>query len=208
VSPRARTITAAVVAAVIIVAGFSYAIGRTPTYESTASLVLAPNVTDRSELPNILDGFTASGTSGTYVEALSSPDVIRKAGSPPVSISVRAVPDTRVITMTASGGQADVRPGLNKVITAARTASTQLNDLWSLDVIASPSAPAASGPKTTLIFAATVLLAALGALFVLVILGRLGADSSVGSVIPVPGTGSVSAAQSASRRRVRRRAGG
>jgi hypothetical protein len=207
-SSRARTIAALAVAVVILSAGISYVLERSPSYESSASLVLTPTTKNPSELPTVFDGFTASGASGTFVELLSSPDTLRAAGSPPVSIAVRAVPDTRVISVTASGGKDAVRPGLDRLVNAARASGGKLRDLWSLNVLASPSPAVVSGPKTSLILLATILLAALGALFVLVVLGRLGAEASGGDVLPGPGSGTLTASRAESRRRARRSAGG
>ncbi len=80
-------VTAIVVAVgtVIFAAGVAYTLIRPITYQSDATMVLAPTPTKPSDLPNVLDSFQRSGTAGTYVELLASEDTKKRAGSPPVT---------------------------------------------------------------------------------------------------------------------------
>jgi hypothetical protein len=167
-------VAAAVVAGLILVAGFSYAATRTTSYQSSASLLLAPKVgTSPDVLSSLLDSFQRSGTAGTYVELISSKDTLTRAGVPAgVTVSVRSVPDARTINVEADGPENVVQPALRGVIKATQAREGELGDVWRAQVLGSPSAPAVSGISKTQLFAATILLAILGALFVIVVLRR------------------------------------
>jgi hypothetical protein len=167
-------VAAAVVAGLILVAGFSYAATRTTSYQSSASLLLAPKAgTSPDVLSSLLDSFQRSGTAGTYVELISSKDTLTRAGVPAgVTVSVRSVPDARTINVEADGPENVVQPALRGVIKATQAREGELGDVWRAQVLGSPSAPAVSGISKTQLFAATILLAILGALFVIVVLRR------------------------------------
>lgn len=172
---RTRSIgtVAAVVALLVLAAGSAYALVRPVEWQSTAQLVLVPTPTDPGDIPNTLDGLSASGTLGTYVELLSSPDLKRRAGSPPVALTVRSVPDSRVINLTTVGGKGSVRSGLTAIVQAGADAQSSLRDLWSLRTIREPSAPERAGVPTSALLLASALLALLAALVVVVALRRL-----------------------------------
>lgn len=167
-------LAAAVVAGLILIAGFSYAATRTTTYKSTASLLLAPKAgTSPDVLSSLLDSFQRSGTAGTYVELISSKDTLNRSGAPAgISVSVRAVPDARTINVEADGPENQVQPALRGVIRATQARESELGDVWRAQVLGSPTAPEVSGISKSALLAATVLLAILGALFVLVVLRR------------------------------------
>ena len=95
------TVTIAV-ATVILFAGFAYSIVRPITYQSQATLVMVAQPTDPDDLAGVLDSFQRSGAAGTYVELLASEDTLKRAGDPPVTVTVRSVPDTRAIRLVAS----------------------------------------------------------------------------------------------------------
>ena len=129
-------VTALLLAALVLSAGLSWALLRPVRYQSSATLVLAPAPVDSKAVPSLLDSYQRSGTIGTFVELLSSSDVWGRAGYPPVSITVRAIPDTRAINVRASGEQQRaVQPGLAAVIRAATASQGQLGDLWQLRVL-------------------------------------------------------------------------
>ena len=62
-----------------------------------------PVPSSSAEIANLTGSFANSGTLGTYVEYISSINPEPKAGGPPVSLSVRGVPDTRAIDVTTTG---------------------------------------------------------------------------------------------------------
>jgi hypothetical protein len=168
---------AAAVGLVVLFVGVVYAATRTPTYESTAALVLAPKTLKSDELPSVLDGFTSAGTSGTFVELIASRDTLVTAGSPAVTVDVRAVPDTRVINVTATGARDVVQPGLTALLRASQSAQSGLGDVWQLKTIATPSAPARKGVGSVAIVLAAALLAMIAAAAMLALFGRLGGDA-------------------------------
>ena len=172
---RTRSVgtVAVVVALIVLVAGSAYALARPVQWQSTAQLVLVPTPADPGDIPNTLDGLSASGTLGTYVELLASPDLKRRAGSPPVALSVRAVPDSRVINLTTVGSKEAVQSGLTAIVQAGADAQNSLRDLWTLRTIQEPSAPERAGVATSVLLLASMLLALLAALVVVVALRRL-----------------------------------
>ena len=172
---RTRTVgtVAAVVALLVLAAGSAYALLRPVDWQSTAQLVLVPTPNDPGDIPNTLDGLAASGTLGTYVELLSSPDLKRRAGSPPVALTVRSVPDSRVINLTTVGSKESVRSGLTAIVQAGAEAQSSLRDLWALRTIREPSEPERAGVATSVLLFASMLLALLAALVVVVALRRL-----------------------------------
>jgi hypothetical protein len=173
VTTNARRTLAAVAALVIAVAGVASTELRPVRYESSGALVLAPSPGTASDKTNLLQGYERSGTIGTFVELLDSEDTYVQAGAPAVDVTVRAVPDTRVIRVTATGSRAAVQPGLNEVMYAAQASQTTLSDLWELRRLERASAPSTAGPSDVQLLGASGLLAVLGGLAVLVLLARL-----------------------------------
>lgn len=165
-----RVAAVAVALAVILIGGV-YALQRTPSYQSSAALVLVPTAKP-AEVPTVLDSFTSAGTSGTFVELISSPGTLAAAGAPPIAVTVRAVPDTRVIDVTATGAQTTVQAGLARLLAAAETEQTSLGDMWKLQQISSPTPATRAGASTTAILAASILLALVAAAATLALLGR------------------------------------
>jgi hypothetical protein len=168
-------VVAGVVAAVILTGGLVYAFARTPSYSSAAAVVLAPRADlSPDDVPILVSSFGGSGTLGTYVQLIVSKETLRMAGSPAVIVEGREVPGSRVINVRAVGGPGAVRPALASVLRAARVAQRTLNDVWQLEVLQSPEPPVPTGPSRNVIIAASAVLAAFGAVFVLVALRRLG----------------------------------
>jgi hypothetical protein len=165
---------AAIVALGILAAGTGYALLRPVTYESNAVVALAPRADIPTEdIPTLVGAFTNSAILGTYVELIAANDTLREAGSPPVTIQARAVPASRVITVTAEGGYDAARPGLVAVLNAAILSAQRLHDAWELRTLQTPQPPAASGPSPGLIVAASVVLASFGVVLLFVVLRHL-----------------------------------
>lgn len=170
---RTRRLISAGVAVAILIAGLAYVSFHTIEYESTAKVVLVPRPTSSSDIPNLLDSFERSNTIGTYVELIGSNDTKELAGSPPVSVTVRGIPGTRALMVTATGAKERVVPALEALVAASRLAQPRLNDPWRLTVIARASKPTRAGPSTAQLLLATVVLSILGALLALTALRRI-----------------------------------
>src|SRR4051812_24497959 len=112
-SNRAIRLTSLAVALAILVVGVAYAFARPAEYQSGATLVLTPSPNKPADQPTLLDSFQRSGTVGTYVELLASDDTLRRAGSPNVTLAVRAIPDSRALRLTTTGDKDVVRPALD-----------------------------------------------------------------------------------------------
>lgn len=168
-----RVVAVLAAAAIVLAAGLAYTATRAIDYESRAVTVLALGKVRPGSAPTLLTNFDRSGVSGTFVELLSAQETLRAAGSPPIAVDVRAVPDTRTIELVATGDEGQVQPGLASVIAAAQRAVPQLNDPFKLRVLDPPSPPQQAGPSTGLLVVATLLLAALAALFVAVVTRRV-----------------------------------
>lgn len=160
-------------AAVVLVVGIAFTLARGRDYESHATVVLSPTVKEAGEITTLLESFERSGTQGTYVELMASNDTTAQARRTGVSISVRAVPNTRAIQVTAKGNEEDVVPALESVIAATKARQRSLSDLFALQVLESPSTPSLSGPGTGILLLATVLLAIFAAIAVIAILRRV-----------------------------------
>jgi uncharacterized protein involved in exopolysaccharide biosynthesis len=160
---RFANLLALAAAVCVLSVGVAYAALRPVSWTSEASIVLAPQAPEADDLPSLLDSFERSGTVGTYVELIASHDTLRRAGSPPVAVTVRAIPDTRVITISTTGERDEVQPALRSVLLAATAAQAGLRDLWKLSVLESPSGPGEAGPSASLVIAASALLAILAA---------------------------------------------
>ena len=188
---RLTTPIAASVATAILAAGSLYAVVRPVRYESHATVVLAPTPSNPKDVPTLLGSFTQSGTAGTYVQLLSSRDTLRLAGSPPVDITVRAIPATRSLEVKSkSRFREAVQPAIASLIAAAKRRQVELKDPWELRVLEQPSSPDEVGAGTGVILIATALLGLLGALLVFAIAGRLGVPPS--RVSPRPQMGAAS----------------
>jgi hypothetical protein len=172
-NPRLVRTVALIVGISVLVAGTAFTLLRHRSWESKAELAVIPASSAISDQANLLGNLQESGTMGTRVELISSKDTLQAAGSPNVQITARALPDTRVIDVTATGEPTDVRAGLADVITAAKAADARLDDAWTLKTITSPTAPAKAGPGTGLLLGATLLLAIIGGVATLIGLGRI-----------------------------------
>lgn len=179
-----------VVALAVLGAGAGYTVTRHISYESTASVVLVPSATNPADLAAATDSFSASGTAGTFVELLAAPDTVRAAHAP-IDITVRAVPDSRVIDVTAHGLRADVQPGLGALLQAASAREGSLRALWTMSILAQPSPPSAAGASTPLLLLAAVLLAILAALVTHVLLRRATGAADLARVEPIVPVGGV-----------------
>lgn len=175
---RAISIAALVAAAAVFVIGIVFATVRDRHYESVATVVLSPSTAEPENIPTLLESFERSGTLGTYVEVMASDDTTAEARAMDVSVTVRAVPDTRAIRLIAEGDEEDVQPALTLVIRATRAKQTALSGLYVLEVLGSPSEPTLAGPDTGVLLLATALLSLFAAVGVVAILRRFGPPGS------------------------------
>ncbi|MEA2347516.1 MAG: hypothetical protein QOG62_1303 [Thermoleophilaceae bacterium] len=148
-------------AVLVLFVGVAFAVIRPVALQSSAKIVLVPVTNHHSTLPSILDGYDSSGAGGSRVELLGSADTLAAAGNPALDLTVRAIPDTRVIDLEATGSTADVQADLGRVMEAARTDAPEIDDLWRMETLQSPSVPVAAPPTDLMVLAATILLAAL-----------------------------------------------
>ena len=164
----------AVVAALAVVAGgIAYIALRHRDWKSSAELSVNPDSGSVDTQANLLGNLQESGTIGTRVELISSKDTLDAAGNPPIQITVRSIPDTRVIDVSATGAEDDVSPGLDSILQAAKDGDNKLGDPWTLRIIASPSTPVLAGPSDSVLAAATALLAILAGIATLAALRSL-----------------------------------
>lgn len=164
-----------IVALAVGIAGLLYTATRTATYESTAQIALVPGAKDPAVDANLLSSVSSAGTVGTYVELYGSADVVRAAGDPPVDITVRSVPDSRIIRITAKGPQDAVQNDLRRILSAGLAQEPRLNDSWGTAVIQQPTTPEKSPPSTAMLLLATLLLAILAGVLTAVLLRRAAA---------------------------------
>jgi hypothetical protein len=173
-SKRARRVAlaaAAVAALAVLVAGTFYAAQPRRNYQSQMSFVLAPRHNLGSAIrAGLIESFANSSAAGTYVELLASRASSAGRG---VSIAARAVPDTRVINLTAGGSQGTVVPGLTAVAHSVAAAQSTLSDLWALAVLQNPSPPDLTGTSQNVVMLVTILLALLAAAAVVVGLSQV-----------------------------------
>lgn len=175
------TLITVAVATIIFFAGIAYALVRPVSYQSQATLVLVPAPADPGDLPGILDSFQRSGTAVTYVELLASSSLLKQAGDPPVTISVRSVPDSRIIRISASATDKDiVKPALASLLTAADREQEKLVDIWDLRELQEPNEPSKASTGTGPILIATLLLSLLGAVATWTLLRRYGSGGGGG----------------------------
>jgi hypothetical protein len=171
--PPAGVWLPALTAILILLGGLVFALFRPTTYQSTVELVLVPAPRQQDDLASLLSSVERSGTIGTYVELITSSDTLQAAGDPPVDVSVRAVPASRVITVTAKGDRAVVARAVEAVVDATQRRSSDLGDLWRLRRLQRASQPVAEAPTKPTIIGAVLLLSILGGLFVFVVVTRL-----------------------------------
>ncbi len=184
---RLTFLVSGAVALVIFVAGCGYALVRTQKYKSCSAVVLVPALKNPTDIGNLTSSFNNSGSIGTYVEYIASADTLKRAGSPNVDLGVRGVPDTRVIDVCTQGGEAEVQPGLVRVLDVVRANQSEINDAWNIRLLQGAQPPEKTGPTTALILGASLLLALLGGLFVFVMLNRfVGFDASPRGSAPAP----------------------
>ena len=175
---RTISLAALIAAATVFVVGIVFTAVRDRHYESVATVVLSPSDAEPENISSLLESFERSGTLGTYVELMASDDTTAEAREMGVSVTVRAVPDTRAIRLIAEGDEEDVQPALTSVISATRARQTALSDLYVLEVLESPSEPTLAGPGTGVLLLATALLAVFAAVGVVAILRRFGPPGS------------------------------
>ena len=201
-TPRTAAIAVAIV---ILVLGGGYVAKHHPKYQSTATFALAPAPgTPAVVAANELSSFTQSGTGGTFVDLITSADTLAAAGvsGAQVTITARADPTARVLFVTAEGPQDVVQPALQRVVNASIARQARVNDVFRLQVINSPTPPTQSGPSRAVLGIAVILLAALGGLFVFVVLRRYSAAPvrSAGTALVLGGSGAAAMANEESYR--------
>jgi hypothetical protein len=165
---------AAAAALLVLLVGATYALTNTPSYESSASVALVPKHAAPHDLRADVQPETIATTAGTYLELLTSPSTLDEAGFRGVHLSAEDVPDTSVLksgSLTLSIDMATrsrqrrlVQPALSAVIATARRHEGELDDLWDIRTVSSPSAPKRFGPTRGRIVSASVLLSLLAAL--------------------------------------------
>jgi len=179
ISPRphprqiARLLTATA-ALLVLLAGGTYALAHAPSYESNATVVLVPKRDAPQNFRTYVGADTIAATAGTYLELLSSPSTLTEAGFRGVHLSANDVPDTSVVNSgsltlsidvtTRSRQRRLVQPALSAVIATARRHEGELDDLWDIRTVSSPSAPSQFGATRGRIVSASVLLSLLAAL--------------------------------------------
>jgi len=167
-----------IVALAVGLAGLAYALVHSPTYESTARLALVPSSEDPAVNADLLSSVSSAGTVGTYVELYASGDVTGAASDPSTEITVRSVPDSRIVDVTAAGEEDAVQQDLRRVLAAGAAQEARLSDFWETVVIQRPSAPEQQRPGTGLILLAALILAILAGLLTAVVLQRVAGPSS------------------------------
>lgn len=168
-------------ALIVVVLGVGYALTRSTSWESRAELTLTPERVGRAARTAVLEAFDRSGTIGTYVEVIGSRDTLTRAGAEGFEVEARAIPDTRVIEVSAVGDQDEVQLALAQVLRAAR--EPDLRDLWRLAVSEGASEPVRAGPSTLTLLFATALLAALAAIATPIIIDAALGDRGDRSVV-------------------------
>lgn len=172
-SRRAISLVAIVAAVLVFASGMSYALVRHVKYQSGAELVLVPTSHNSAQIANLTSSFVNSGVLGTYVEYLSALDPGGVLNARHVSLSVRGVPDTAAIDISATGSRSAVRASLQAVIDYAQALASSLNDAWTLRTLNAAGRATQAGPGVDLILGASALLAMLVGLFVYAVLDRL-----------------------------------
>jgi hypothetical protein len=172
-SARFSAAAAALTAALVLVLGVAFTQVRTPAWQSRGLIAVTPASQDPRTLASVVGSFNASGAIGTYVELAASADTKRLAGVPGgVSVAARAIPDSRVIDVRTEGPRDTVRSSLASILSTTVRRQGELNDAWRLNVLQTAQPATVSGPSTTALLVATVLLALLAAVFVWIVLRR------------------------------------
>lgn len=157
----------------VLAGGISFALLRPVQHASEAAVVAVPAVTgDDRDRTAVAESFERSGVAGTFVEVLDAETTARSAGAPPVELDVRAVPASRVIELTATGGRDTVAPALGALITSAQVTVREVDPLWTIRRLNGPSRAEPAGLGLPAVLLATVLLALLVGTFTAVVLGR------------------------------------
>lgn len=169
---RLHHLLALLAAVAVLAAGAAYVTERPRSWSSDAQVVLVPATLPKGEA-SPLDSFSSGGTLGTTVELLSSPDLAAQVPQRGVAFTARAVTDSRVIALHATGPQAAVQPALAALLVQAAPAQARLADRWTLVALTRPTTAALAGPPASALFVAAGLLALLTFTAVLVGTGRL-----------------------------------
>lgn len=166
---RLRALASVALGVLVLIAGFAYVVTRDEQMKSSATVTLVPDPRTEEERSILLESFDRSGTIGTFVELIASRDVLHEAGAQFGSVDVRAIPDSRVISVSVTGNGPGVQRTLESVIETAQSRAGDLGSLWRLDVLESAGPAEPAGPTTAALLIATVLLALItaGATFVL-----------------------------------------
>lgn len=172
---RLDRILALLLTVAVLALGLGYVATRSQSYESHSQVVLVP-VTTAKDAPTVFDSFTSAGTLGTLVELLSSPDLAAKVRAPEVTFAARAVPDSRVVGVTATGPQAAVQPALSALLANAKPAQKLLADSWTINTLVRPTVASPGGPATPMLVLVVVALAILAGSAVLLGARRLVPD--------------------------------
>jgi hypothetical protein len=173
VSRRLAIVLAAVTAVLVFLAGSAYGLLREDRYTSTGQLVAVPKPLSPDDLPSLIGGFQDAGLIFTYVELSVSEDTLRAAGSPPVSVTARAVPDSRVLSVTTEGSRASVRPALSELLNTVVTRQARFGDPWRLRVLQRAQPPESVGPSPVFLVLGSLLMGLLGGLVVYTVATRL-----------------------------------
>lgn len=175
-SPLRTRLLAVVATLAVGGAGMAYADGLEARYASGATIAASPS-TDAASRYGI--DFERSATVGTFVQLLTSPATKRAAGSPPIQVAAAAQPDTTVLRVVATGEADAVRPGLRRVIAAAKQIQRQTGDAFRMDVISAPSRPAATTTSPRIVRGGVIFAALLVGLTILIVPGRFGGGGEV-----------------------------
>jgi hypothetical protein len=170
---RLRALVALALGLLVLIGGLAYAVTRDEQVQSSATLTLVPDPRTEEERSILLESFDRSGTIGTFVELIGSRDVLLEAEAGAATVDVRAVPDSRVISVSVTGSGGGVQHTLERVIETAQARSGDLGSLWRLDVLESAGPAEPAGPPTVALVIATVLLALIATVATFVLSGEL-----------------------------------
>jgi capsular polysaccharide biosynthesis protein len=177
-------LSVAVTALAVLLAGATYALVHAPSYESRASIALVPKRRAPRDLDTFFGADTIAAAAGTYLELVASPTTLSEPRFRGVHETAEDVPDTSVYgsgtltraieVTTRSRRRQAVQPALFAVIADARRRERELDDLWDIRTLSSPSAPQRFGPTRARIAGASVLLSLLAALVLSTLIGQFG----------------------------------
>jgi hypothetical protein len=164
----------AIAALAVLLGGGTYALTHAPSYESRASIALVPKRHAPRDLETFFGADTIAAAAGTYLELVASPTTLSEPRFRGVHETAEDVPDTSVYgsgtltraieVTTRSRRRQAVQPALFAVIADARRRERELDDLWDIRTVSSPSAPSQFGATRGRIVSASVLLSLLAAL--------------------------------------------